>query len=426
MSEFRMPSLGADMEAGTLVEWMKRPGDRVERGEVIAAVETQKGAIEIESFESGTLEKILVEVGQRVPVGTALAMIAGEGAPGAVAPPSAEAVVPSPMPEPTPSLPPVPAAAIVPAAAQVAQGGSAPQSSAPAAVPPPMAPKITPAAMRRALELGLDLAHVQAGDDGVIGLREVGLAASVASLAPAQPVPAPSAQPPRDQAAKGGLDLDEMRKAIAAAMSRSWREIPHYFVSSTLDLSPMLEWLQRENAQRGVLQRLHYSVPLIKATALALKATPALNGHFGERGFEPAASVNLGIAVAMRGGGLIAPAILDADALDLDTLMQRLNDLVARVRGGRLRSSELSASTATFSNLGEDTADTLQPIIYPPQVAIIGCGRIAERPWAQDDALSARRTMTITVGGDHRVSDGRSAANFLRRLDEILRQPERL
>ena len=217
-----------------------------------------------------------------------------------------------------------------------------------------------------------------------------------------------------------------MRKAIAAAMSRSWREIPHYFVSSTLDLSPMLEWLQRENAQRGVLQRLHYSVPLIKATALALKATPALNGHFGERGFEPAASVNLGIAVAMRGGGLIAPAILDADTLDLDTLMQRLNDLVARVRGGRLRSSELSASTATFSNLGEDTADTLQPIIYPPQVAIIGCGRIAERPWAQDDALSARRTMTITVGGDHRASDGRSAANFLRRLDEILRQPERL
>lgn len=217
-----------------------------------------------------------------------------------------------------------------------------------------------------------------------------------------------------------------MRKAIAAAMSRSWREIPHYFVSSTLDVSPMLDWLQRENAQRGVPQRLHYSVPLIKAAALALKATPALNGHYGADGFEPAAGVNLGIAVAMRGGGLIAPAILDTDTLDLDELMERLNDLVARVRGGRLRSSELIASTATISNLGEDTADTLQPIIYPPQVAIIGCGRIAERPWAQDDALSARRTLVVTVGGDHRASDGRSAASFLRRLDELLRQPERL
>jgi pyruvate dehydrogenase E2 component (dihydrolipoamide acetyltransferase) len=209
-------------------------------------------------------------------------------------------------------------------------------------------------------------------------------------------------------------------------MTRSWREIPHYFVSSTFDLSPLLDWLQRENSQRPTARRLHYAVPLIKATALALKATPALNGHFGEHGFEPAASVHLGIAVAMRGGGLIAPALLDTDRLDLDALMAGLDDLVARVRGGRLRSSELSASTATLSNLGEDTADALQPVIYPPQVAIIGCGRIRECAWAGDGALSARRAMTISVGGDHRASDGRSAAKFLRRLDELLRAPERL
>ena len=301
----------------------------------------------------------------------------------------------------------------------------------PAAAPNAAAPvrqfKVTPAAMRRALELGLDLARVQAGDDGVIGLREVEAGATLASSPPTpSPASQPSVKPSQARTAKGGLDLDEMRKAIAAAMARSWREIPHYFVSSTLDLSPMLSWLQGENARRAIPQRLHYAVPLIKAVALALKATPVLNGHYGERGFEPAAAVNLGIAVAMRGGGLIAPAILDADALDLDTLMASLNDLVARVRGGRLRGSELSASTATLTNLGEDTADALQPIIYPPQVAIIGCGQVAERPWAQGDALSARRTMTITVGGDHRVSDGRSAAAFLRRIDDLLRQPERL
>jgi pyruvate dehydrogenase E2 component (dihydrolipoamide acetyltransferase) len=136
--------------------------------------------------------------------------------------------------------------------------------------------------------------------------------------------------------------------------------------------------------------------------------------------------VHLGIAIALRGGGLIAPAILDADQLDLDGLMAGLNDLVARVRGGRLRSSELSAGTATLSNLGEDTADLMQPVIYPPQVAIIGCGRIRECAWAQDEALSVRRAMTVTVGGDHRASDGRSAAKFLRKLEQLLREPERL
>lgn len=217
-----------------------------------------------------------------------------------------------------------------------------------------------------------------------------------------------------------------MRRAIAAAMARSWREIPHYAVASTLDLEPLLGWLERENASRPVPERLHYAAPLIKAVALALGAAPTLNGHYREEGFVPADRVHLGIAIALRGGGLIAPAILDAHTLDLPTLMARLGDLVARVRGGRLRSSEMSAATATLTNLGEHTADAVQPVIYPPQVAIIGCGRIVERAWASDRALSARRTMTVTVAGDHRVSDGRSAARFLSRLDELLQAPERL
>lgn len=289
--------------------------------------------------------------------------------------------------------------------------------------------------MRRAQELGIDLATLRVAPDGVIGLREVEAARVAAAgmeqveKAPteaAPKIPAPTAPSAVRAGVKPGLDLDEMRKAIAAAMARSWREIPHYFVSSTLDLTPMLDWLQRENAQRPMAGRLHYAAPLIKAVALALKATPALNGHYGERGFEPADHVHLGIAVAMRGGGLIAPAILDADTRTLPELMAHLDDLVARVRGGRLRSSEMTAATATLSNLGEETADTLQPVIYPPQVAIVGCGQIAERAWAREDALSARRTMTITVGGDHRASDGRIAAKFLRRLDELLQHPERL
>lgn len=412
MSEFKMPSLGADMEAGTLVEWLRRPGDRLQRGDAIAAVETQKGAIEIESYQSGVLERILVEVGQRVPVGAVLAIIRGEGEGEATPGPAALA------------SPPAASIAVRPAAAPPAPAPTppAPSPGAPvAAAAQPAAARITPVASRRAQELGLELAALRAAGDGVIGLREVEAAALSRRGAMPPVEPSPPTVP-----SKGGLDLDEMRKAIAAAMTRSWREIPHYHVSSTLDLAPMLAWLERGNAQRPMAERLHYAAPLTKAVALALRATPVLNGHYGEHGFQPAASVHLGIAVAMRGGGLIAPAIIDADRLTVAEVMARLNDLVARVRGGRLRSSEMTASTATLTNLGEDTADAVQPVIYPPQVAIIGCGQVLERAWARDGALSARRTMTITVGGDHRVSDGRSAARFLSRLDELLQHPEQL
>jgi pyruvate dehydrogenase E2 component (dihydrolipoamide acetyltransferase) len=411
MSEFRMPSLGADMEAGTLVEWMRRPGERVQRGDALAAVETQKGAIEIEAFENGVLDDLRVRIGERVPVGTVLAYIRtdAEIAHGVASAPADRAPEPAPAPAAVPTAP-------VPAVAAAAP----PARAAPAAAVGPR-PRITPAAWQRARQRGLDPATIAPGADGVIGLREV--EAAPAASAPS-PTPTPAPTPARP--AKPGLDLDEMRRAIAAAMARSWREIPHYFVSSQLDLTPLLAWLERENAQRPVPARLHYAAPLIKATALALKAVPALNGQYGERGFAPAAQVHLGVAVALRGGGLVAPALLDADTLELAELMRRLDDLVARVRGGRLRSSEMSAVTATLSILGEDTADTLQPVIYPPQVAIVGCGRLVERPWAHDGALSVRRTMTITVGGDHRVSDGRTAAKFLNHLDALLRAPERL
>ena len=436
MSEFRMPSLGADMEAGTLVEWMRQPGDRVQRGDAIAAVETQKGAIEIETFDSGVLEDIRVKVGERVPVGTVLAIIRGEGegAAPAAGEPAELASPPAAMMAPTAA--PTAAPMQHPMAAPIAT--AAPPALAPArlaarvAPPPPVAvaaAKITPAALRRAQEFGLDLAALRPGGDGVIGLREVEAAAgapmATEAAHAAATTPAPSAMPALP-AAKPSLDLDEMRGAIGAAMAHSWREIPHYFVSSTIDLSAMLAWLERGNAQRAVPERLHYAVPLIKAVALALKATPALNGIHGERGFEPAAHVHLGIAIAMRGGGLIAPAILDADTRSLPDLMAQLDDLVARVRGGRLRSSEMTAGTATLTNLGEGTADAVQPVIYPPQVAIIGCGQILERAWAHDGALSARRAMTVTVGGDHRVSDGRAAAKFLTLVDDLLQHPERL
>jgi pyruvate dehydrogenase E2 component (dihydrolipoamide acetyltransferase) len=402
MIEFEMPSLGADMDAGTLVEWYKKPGDAVKRGDIIALVETQKGAIEIEIFNDGTVADLKVGPGQKVPVGTVLATIVepGEAKPKPLpAPPRAEpAAKPA---EPAPAPPPVaaPPRAVVPP----------PPAAAPARAAKAGRPKVTPAALKRAVETGVDLATVAPAADGVIGLREVE-AAGAARPAPRKP----------------GLDLGEMRKAIAAAMSRSHREIPHYWVSQTIDVTPLFDWLEAENAKRPVAARLLYAAPLMKAVALALKETPQLNGHYVGDVFTPAESVHLGVATSLRGGGLVAPALHDVEKLGIDALMAALADLVPRARAGRLRSSELTDATATFSNLGEGTSDSLMPLIYPPQVAIIGCGAAAMRPWVVDNAVVARRLLNATVAGDHRVSDGRRASQFLSRLDQLLQKPEDL
>jgi pyruvate dehydrogenase E2 component (dihydrolipoamide acetyltransferase) len=389
MIEFRMPSLGADMDAGTLVEWLKQPGDALKRGDIIAVVETQKGAIEIEVFNDGILDAQLSTPGQKVPVGRLLATIRGHDEPSIAVPPAVTMAPP-----PAEVMPPV--------------------------APPPMSFRTpaesvtgrlhaTPFARKRASELGIELANVMAGTDGVIGSREV-----------------ESSRPPKALRKERGIDLGEMRKAISAAMARSAREIPHYYVSSTLDVSPMMSWLESENAARVPPQRLLYLAPILRATALALRKIPMLNGTFENGVFSPAARVNIGVGIALRGGGLISPAICDADTLDLNTLMARLSDLVARVRAGRLRSSELMEGTVTLSNLGERTADALLPLIYPPQVAIIGCGQIASRPWIDGGAVVARLLMTVTVAGDHRVSDGRRASQFLAALDELLKRPDKL
>lgn len=389
MSEFRMPSLGSDMDSGTLIEWLKRPGDTVRRGEAIAAVETQKGAIEIESYEEGVLAEIRIGIGEQVPVGTVLAIIRGEGVPELPA-------APAPVKDVTPSAP-------------VAATPSSTLWPAPPDLPADLgARRISPVAVRRAQALGLALDAISPGSDGIIGLREVELAAG---------------------SAKTSADVDttdpatEMRRAIAAAMTRSWREIPHYFVASTLDVEGMLGWLSNYNAERAPPHRLHYSALLAKAVALSLRAVPVLNGHFAEGRAQLSEAVHLGIAVARRGGGLIAPAIRNADTLPLPELMLELGALVERVRGGRLRSGEMGSSTATLSNLGEESADRLQPIIQPPQLAIIGCGRIVARAMPRGDAIVTRRCLEVTVGGDHRASDGRAGARLLNCLQQWLNAP---
>jgi pyruvate dehydrogenase E2 component (dihydrolipoamide acetyltransferase) len=217
-----------------------------------------------------------------------------------------------------------------------------------------------------------------------------------------------------------------MRHAIAASMSRSKREIPHYYLQLAMDFGGAASWLEQFNRSRPVPERLLAAVLFVKATARAAAEQAGFNGYFGASGFEPASSVHVGVAIALRGGGLVAPAILDADRKPLAALMRELQDLVARARAGRMRSSELASATLTVTSLGEEGVDIAYPIIYPPQVAIVGIGSVLERPWAVDGRIEARPVLNLTLAGDHRVTDGRQGSRFLARIRDGLMRPGEL
>lgn len=401
MVDFRMPSLGADMEAGTLVEWLVKPGDRVKRGDVVAVVETQKGAIEIETFDAGEIEQILVDLHSKVPVGTPLARIRTEAeakpAPRLTAPPAVPAAIVAPPPP-----PPVPPLAALP---------PAPPTPTPVA---PARARASPAARRLAEARGVDLAKVTGtGPGGAI---------TYADVARCFVTPVPAAERKRVPS----LNLDAMRAAIAAAMARSKREIPHYYLTHQLDVTACEHWLMEKNANLPPDNRLLMGALAIKAVALAAQRFPAFNGFYHDNKFESSKAIHIGVAIAIRGGGLAAPALHDTDQMPLDELMSRLRDLVQRTRTGRIRSSELSDATITVSSLGERGVEGLYGIIYPPQVAIVGFGKAVVRPWVVDGAIGPRSVMTITLSGDHRVSDGHAGALFLADIGKLLAEPERL
>ncbi len=371
-----MPSLGADMEAGTLVEWLKAPGDAVARGDIIAVIETQKGAIEIEVFEDGVLKEYLARIGDTVPVGTPLAMISGAG----------DDTVPAPA-TPVPPVPP-----------------KTPKPAAPVRVETPGGArlKITPAARRLAAQHKIDLSAIKAPAGQEIRLADI--AALVKRPAPES---AGSA----------------MRDAIAAAMSRSKREIPHYYLSQSVDITAAESFVAEVNKDRPATERLLLGAVLVKAVATALRKYPEFNGHYEDAGFVPSKAAHVGMAINLRGGGLVAPALHDAESKSLDDLMAGLRDLVARVRAGRFRARELSDPTITISSLGDRGVDQLYGVIYPPQVAILGFGTPRDRPWVQDGQIAVRRIVSMTLSADHRVSDGLRGAKFMTAIDRQLQNP---
>jgi pyruvate dehydrogenase E2 component (dihydrolipoamide acetyltransferase) len=217
-----------------------------------------------------------------------------------------------------------------------------------------------------------------------------------------------------------------MRSTIAGAMSKSKREIPHYYLTSTLDLRAALDWMQERNRELAVTDRLVPAALMLKATALAAQAVPDLNGYWVDDAFHPGDGVNVGVAVSLRGGGMVAPVLHDADLMPVTDLMTTMRDLVTRARAGRLRDRELRDATLTVTNLGDRGVDSVYGVIHPPQVAVVGFGRVLERPWAVDGMLTVRPVTTLTLSADHRATDGFVGSRFLLALDERLQHPEEL
>jgi len=387
MIAFSLPSLGADMDKGTLLEWRVRPGDAVKKGDVIAIVDTTKAAIDVECWHDGTVEELLVEPGAEIPVGTVMAALRELGETSEQVRAQIDALRAAPAPAATPS-----------AAAPVTAAAPAPLAAGRVAV--------SPAARKRATELGLAVDSIAGtGPGGAVTLADVEAAAARAA-----PV------------SRG----EAMRQTIAAAMARSKREIPHYYLAEDIPLALATAYLAERNAGRSVTERLLLAPLLVQAVARALQRYPEFNGFFRDGAFVPGPGVHCGVAIALRGGGLVAPALHDVPSRDIATLNRELLDLVQRARAGSLKASELADPTITVTSLGEQGVRSVFPIIYPPQVAIVGFGRVIERPWIVDGAVQSAPVVTASLGADHRVSDGHRGALLLAAVRDLLQRPDEL
>ena len=463
--EFTMPSLGADMDEGKLVEWLVKPGDQVAKGDIVAVVETAKAIMEVECFRAGVVQQIIVEPGTTVPVGAPLATLAAVGAPAQAppptvqAPPAAEVLTAVPTEAMRPEHHAGPSGPLIRRLADqlgvdltrvqgTGSGGAitradvrraagerapAPAPAAPSRATPPSPPlaaraaNISPYARELAERLGVDLGTVQGtGRGGAIRVDDVRAAAAAA--------PAPEAARPErherpataEEPDASARRAEAARLATARLMARSKREIPHYYLRTTVDVTNALAWIRDRNRELPVAERILPAALFLRATAIAADQVPALNGFWEDDHFVPSPSVNLGVPVSLRGGGLITPAIPDAGGLKLPELGVRMRDLATRAKTGRLRGSELTGATITVTNLGDLGVELVYGVIYPPQVALVGVGRIVERPWAVDGLLGIRSVVTVTLSADHRASDGATGARFLDALSRSLSQPENL
>ncbi len=382
MIEFRMPSLGADMESGFLREWRVKAGDHVKRGDIIAEVETQKGIIDIEVFDEGVVGELLIKVDDKVPVGTLMTHILSVNETKTVKEPHLTNGQLTLVPK---------------------------IEKKTIALPVHQHVRASPLARKIAEEKGIDISTVKGtGPEGAITRTDIERAMPATAQAPSE------------------KNISEnVRMAVAAAMSKSNREVPHYYLQTKVDMSDALRWLTEANKQRQVKDRLLPTVLFIKAVAKALSDVPDLNAWW-DNGLQRKQDIHVGFVVSLRHGGIIVPAIHDAGKKTLDELMSSLSDIIPRARALKLRSSELADSTITITSLGEGAVETVYGIIYPPQVALVGFGGITQEAWAENGMLGIRPVVTVTLAADHRATDGNTGSMFLSALKNYLKNPDQL
>ncbi|ROV58060.1 2-oxo acid dehydrogenase subunit E2 [Vibrio ponticus] len=421
-----MPALGADMQNGTLLKWQIKPGERVTKGDTLAVIETSKGAIDMESYHSGTITELLVEPEINLPVGSVIARIKSDSITNPNV--SSKTTVDNEF-----ELPPyIPPKKRLETPQQIPTNYS--DLTTPDQIKPDPLPNLTsnqrvfasPVARKNAHLLGLKLSNIKgSGPQGAILLRDVPTQTSPekspsdVSRAAAKQMTSPSVPSSKDE-------TTSMRHAISNAMTRSKQQIPHYYLSLEIDLTKAEHWLSEQNQQREPEQRLLLPALLLSAIARQLISYPQLNGFYRDNQFTPAQQINIANTISLRQGGIVTPAILNTDKLTLDQTMHALRDLATRSRHGRLRSSEVSQGTITVSSIGERGADSIIGVIYPPQVAIIGLGQLRQTPVVSNGAIMIGKVMTVTLAADHRVSDGITGARFLHELAKQLQHPEAL
>jgi pyruvate dehydrogenase E2 component (dihydrolipoamide acetyltransferase) len=439
-----MPQMGYDMDAGTLLRWLKQEGDAVERGEAIAEIETDKVNIEIEAFEGGVLRKMLITEGQTVPVGDPIAIIgtadetideddvksepkqestAATESPVQAAQQSSTAANGAAEPVEEPAREPVAAQASAEPAAAPADGERV---------------RASPLVRRIAAEHEIDLSQVTgSGPHGRIVKRDIeGFMTGAKPKPQARPAATPAAEVEEERApqpaapafrpaATGELvDLPRIRQTIGKRMSQSFQQAPHFYVSMSIDMDKAMELREQINA--GVDKETQISVNdlIVKSSALALRDFPVLNSAWADGRMQTHTTIDVGIAIAIE-GGLISPFIPDADKKSLGEISRMTKDLATRARGGQLKPEEYQGGTFTTSNLGMFGVDEFIAIINPPQASILAIGGIKHMPVWDADAgeFKPKQMMKVTMSADHRLTDGAEVARYLQKLKSLLESP---
>jgi len=410
-----MPKLGFDMAEGKLVRWLRAEGEAVEKGQVLAEIETDKATVEVEAAASGTVRRLLVTEGTSVPVGTAIAVIGAPDEPleGIAPAPTAQAPLAAPpsRPKTAPAAPPAaPLAAPAPGPGPAAEAAPEPEGDGRL----PGGRRASPLARRLAGEKGIRLSEIAgSGPGGRVTKRDV-----EASLGGKAKAFAPAAE-------TESVPQGRLRAIIGRRMSQSKQQAPHFYVTSEIDAGPMLSFREEINAVLPEDGKISINDIIVRASALTLGKFRNLNASLQGDEVVRHGPVNIGVAVALD-EGLLTVVARDADRKPLQDLGREIREMVARARQGRVKPEDIEGSTFSVSNMGMYDVDHFIAIINPPEAAILAIGSVREVPVVRDGQLAPGKRMKLTLSADHRLTDGVEAARFLQALKEILEHPLRM